>query len=87
MVMAYLYFLGLSFRNTAKALSFLHMVKKVMFLFGTGSKSTDQRNIVKIKKILEFIINETSIKAGSEIIWLWMLCYMIRKTVRITLHS
>jgi len=50
--MAYLYFLDLSFRNTAKALSFLHIIKKVMYPSENGYKSTDQRKIVKIRKYL-----------------------------------
>jgi hypothetical protein len=43
----YLYFLGLSFRNAAKALSFLLIVKIVVFLFGTGFK---KYKLKKIKK-------------------------------------
>ncbi len=45
----YLNFLGLSFRNTAKA-SFLHVIKISMFLSGHGYKNTDHRNITRIRK-------------------------------------
>jgi hypothetical protein len=43
----YMYFLGLSFRNAAKALSFLQIVK-ISHVFlrknGTGFKNTNHRN-------------------------------------------
>ena len=43
-----------------------------MFQFGTGYKSTNQRKYHRKKKIEEFIIDETQIKVGSELIWLWV---------------
>ncbi|HEY6534505.1 MAG TPA: hypothetical protein VIY08_01645, partial [Candidatus Nitrosocosmicus sp.] len=46
----YLYFLGLSFRNTAKTLSFLKIIKISPFLSGNGFKSTGPGNISRIKK-------------------------------------
>ena len=50
----YLYFLGLSFRNTAKALSFLLLVKIIHVQSGTGFKSTNQGNISRIRKFKEY---------------------------------
>ena len=44
-----------------------------MFLSGIGCKSTNQRNIARIRKSLNIIIDETAIKAGSELIWLWVV--------------
>ncbi len=44
-----------------------------MFLSGNGYKSTRPKKYRKNKKILEFIIDETAIKAGSELIWLWVI--------------
>ncbi|HXT83233.1 MAG TPA: DDE-type integrase/transposase/recombinase [Verrucomicrobiae bacterium] len=38
-----------------------------MYQSGTGYKSTDHRNIKKR------IIDETTIKEGSELIWLWVI--------------
>ncbi len=35
-----------------------------MFLSGKGYKSIGQRNIARIRKSFEFIIDETAIKAG-----------------------
>ncbi len=67
----YLYFLGLSFRNAAKALSFLHLVKiSHVSIWNWIQKYKPQK--IKKKNIDEFIIDETAIKAGCEIIWLWI---------------
>jgi putative transposase len=67
----YLYFLGLSLRNTCKAIS----------RFVNGSHTAIRDWIQKYKPemlssrkipITEFIIDETVIKVGSEYIWLWI---------------
>ena len=72
----YLYFLGLSTRNVAKALSFLHIVKRSHVLLAKKWKWIQKHNPQKIlskrKRILEFIIDETVIQVGSEYIWLWV---------------
>ena len=66
----YLYFLGLSFRNAAKALSFLLLVKISYVSIWNWIQKYKPRKYRKNKKIIEFIIDETPIKAGSELIWL-----------------
>ena len=44
-----------------------------MFLFGTGFKSIIQKGYhQRRKRIAEYIIDETLIKAGSQYIWLWV---------------
>ena len=67
----YLYFLGISLRNTSKAVS--RFVKR--------SHTAIRDWIQKYKPemlssrricITEFIIDETIIKVGSEYIWLWI---------------
>src|SRR6185295_8637351 len=73
----YLYFLGLSLRNVVKALSYLHIVKRShVFLakkwkwiqkFRHKKMSSPKRN-----KISEYIVDETLLKVGSELIWLWV---------------
>jgi len=69
----YLYFLGLSFRNTSKALSFLHIVKRShVSIWNWIQKYKPQKISSKKKKISEYIIDETLIKVGSENIWLWV---------------
>ncbi len=70
----YLYFLGLSFRNTAKALSFLRLVKiSHVSIWNWLQKYKSKRKHLKNKEIREYIIDETAIKAGSESIWLWVV--------------
>jgi putative transposase len=70
----YLYFLGLSTRNVARALSFLHIVKRSHVAIWKWiqrykpQKLSDKRR----KKINQFIIDETQIKVGSQYIWLWV---------------
>ena len=67
----YLYFLGLSTRNVAKALSFLHIVKRNhVVIWNWIDKHRPQRIFTKRKRILEFVVDETTIKAGLQHIWL-----------------
>jgi hypothetical protein len=66
-----LYFLGLSFKSTAKALSFLKIIKisHLVSIWKWLQKYKPKRHLKK-KKIKEYIIDETAIKAGySELIW------------------
>jgi len=69
----YLYFLGLSFRNAAKALSFLLLVKISHVSIWNWVQKYKPKKYCKNKKIVEFIIDETALKAGSELIWLWVV--------------
>jgi putative transposase len=69
----YLYFLGLSFRNAAKALSFLLLVKISHVSIWKWIQKYKPKKYRKNKKIIEFIIDETAIKAGSELVWLWVI--------------
>ena len=71
----YLYFfLGLSFRSTAKALSFLHIIKISNVSIWNWLQKYKPKRHLKDKKIQEYIIDETAIKAGSsELIWLWVI--------------
>ena len=69
----YLYFLGLSTRSVAKALSFLHKVKRShVSIWKWIQKYHPQRMSSKRKKIAEYIVDETLIKVGSELVWLWV---------------
>ncbi|MDR4491958.1 MAG: hypothetical protein R2685_13830 [Candidatus Nitrosocosmicus sp.] len=70
----YLYFLGLSTRCVAKALLFLHNVKRShvaiwKWIQKGHSRSTSSK---KRRKIDEFIVDETLLKVGPELIWLWI---------------
>ncbi len=64
-----LYFLGLSLRNTSKALS--RFVKRSHTAIRDWiQRYQPQKLLSKRKKIYEYIIDETLIKVGSEYIWL-----------------
>ncbi len=69
----YLYFLGLSFRNTAKALSFLLLVKISHVSIWNWIQKYKPKKFHNKKKILEYVIDETAIKAGSELVWFWIV--------------
>ncbi len=67
----HLYFLGLSLRNTSKALS--RFVKRSHTAIRDWiQKYKPERLSYNKTKISEFIIDETQIKVGSELIWLWV---------------
>jgi hypothetical protein len=63
----------LSYRNTSKALSFLHIVKRShdVAIWKWIQKYHPQKILTKRKMISKYIIvDETQLKAGSELIWL-----------------
>ena len=65
--------LGLSFRNAAKALSFLHMVKRGhVAIWKWIQKYKPKKMSKKRTQIQEYVIDETVIKVGSEYTWLWV---------------
>ena len=67
----YLYFLGLSLRNTSKAVS--RFVKRSHTAIRNWiQKYKPEMLSSKRIRITEFIIDETIIKVGSEYIWLWI---------------
>ena len=70
----YLYFLGLSTRGVSKALFFLNRVKRShVAIWKWIQKYHPKKILSKRKKILEFIVDETLVKVGSEYIWLWIV--------------
>ncbi len=77
----YLYFLGLSFRNTAKALSFLKIVKISHVSIWKWIQKYRPKRFQKKMKIKEYIIDETAIKAGSELTWLWVIIKSLNKHI------
>ena len=68
----YLYFLGLSYRNTtARALQ--RFVKRSHVSIWKWIQKYRPKKISSTKtKVSEFIIDETLIKIGSDLIWLWV---------------
>src|SRR6185312_17127281 len=69
----YLYFLELSFRNAAKALSFLKITKISHVSIWHWIQNYKPKRFFHKREIKEYIIDETAIKAGSELIWLWVI--------------
>ena len=67
----YLYFLGLSYRNAAKALYGI-VDRSHVSIWKWMQKYKPKKISFKRKKINEFIIDETQIKVGSQYIWLWV---------------
>jgi putative transposase len=67
----YLYFLGLSYGNTARALQ--RFVKRSQVSIWKWIQKYRPKKISSTKsKVSEFIIDETLIKVGSDLIWLWV---------------
>ena len=67
----HLYFLGLSLRNTSKALS--RFIKRSHTAIRDWiQKYKPERLYYRNIRISEFIVDETLIKVGSELIWLWV---------------
>ena len=67
----YLYFLGLSYRNTSKALS--QFIKRSHIAIWKWIQSYKPKKIArKRKRISEFIIDETLVMIGSTYMWIWV---------------
>ena len=67
----YLYFLGLSYRNTSKALA--QFVKRSHVAVWKWIQRYKPKKIArKRKRISGFIIDETLIKIGSTYMWIWV---------------
>ena len=71
----YLYFLGLSTRCVAKALLFLHNVKRSHVSIWKWIQKCHPRKTSSKKRrtVEEFIVDETLLKVGPELIWLWIV--------------
>ncbi|MGA9844218.1 MAG: DDE-type integrase/transposase/recombinase [Nitrososphaeraceae archaeon] len=67
----HLYFNGLSLRNASKALS--KFVTRSHTAIGYWIQKYDPKGLYYRKtEIFEFILDETQIKVGSDLIWLWV---------------
>ena len=67
----YLYFSGLSLRRASKMLSCFFRRNHVT-IWNWIQKYKPQKISSKIKKVSEYIVDETMLKVGSEYIWLWI---------------
>ena len=77
----YLYFLGLSLRNTSKALIIFKDDKRSYISVWNWIQRFAEYPIYKRKRISAFIIDETVIQIGSQHFWLWMCIEPIDKSV------
>ena len=76
----HLYFSGLSLRNTSKALS-KFVTRSHTAIRDWIQKYNPQRLYYNKTKVFEFILDETQIKVGSELIWLWVAIELESKEV------
>ena len=80
----YLYFLGLSLRNTSKALVIFRDENQreiCVCIVGTGYRDLVHFYVYKRKRISAFIIDETVIQIGSQHFWLWICIEPVSSSV------
>ena len=77
----YLYFLGLSLRNTSKALTIFKDQKRSYVSVWSWIQRFAEYPIYKRKRISAFIIDETVIQIGSQHFWLWFCIEPLHKTI------
>ena len=77
----YLYFLGLSLRNTSKALTIFKDEKRSYVSVWNWIQRFAEYPIYKRKRVSAFIIDETIIQVGSQHFWLWFCIEPIDKSV------
>ena len=68
----YLYFLGLSLRNTSKALIIFKDEKRSHVSVWKWIQRIGSYPIYKRKRVSAFIIDETVIQIGNQQFWLWI---------------
>ena len=82
----YLYFLGLSLRNTSKALNIFDDEKPSHIDIWNWIQRFSSCNIYnKRKRISSFIIDETVIQFGNQKYWLWICIETVHRT-RLGIH-
>ena len=77
----YLYFLGLSLRNTSKALVIFKDEKRSYVSVWNWIQRFGSLQIYKRKRVSAFIIDETVIQVGSQHFWLWFCIEPIHSSV------
>ena len=76
-----MYFLGLSLRNTSKALTIFKDEKRSYVSVWNWIQRFAEYRIYKRKSVSAFIIDETIIQVGSQHFWLWFCIKPIDKSV------
>ena len=77
----YLYFLGLSLRNTSKALEIFRDEKRSYVSVWNWIQRFAEYPIYKRKRVSVFIIDETVIQIGNQHYWLWLCIEPIHRSV------
>ena len=75
----YLYFLGLSFRSTSKAIEPFEERSHVA-VWKWVQRFRPNRIYVK-KRVAAFVIDETLIQIGNDVAWLWIAIEPVNRTV------
>jgi transposase-like protein len=75
----YLYFLGLSFRNTARALE--PFAERSHVAIWEWVQKFDPKQVYPCKRIAGFLIDETQIQIGGTELWLWVAIEPIHRTI------
>src|SRR5918993_1254801 len=77
----YLYFLGLSLRNTSKALVIFRDEKRSYMSVWNWIQKFSQFPLYKRKRVSAFIIDETVIQIGWKNYYLWIAIEPVHKTL------
>ena len=77
----YLYFLGLSLRNTSKALEPFKDERRSYVSIWNWIQRFGSYQLYKRKRISAFIIDETLIQVGNKHFWLWICIEPVHKSV------
>ena len=77
----YLYFLGLSLRNTSKALVIFRDEKRSYVSVWNWIQRFSSSQIYKRKRVSAFIIDETVIQIGNQHYWLWFCIESVHSSV------
>ena len=77
----YLYFLGLSLRNTSKALVIFRDEKRSYVSVWNWIQRFAENPIYKRKRVSAFIIDETVIQIGNQHFWLWICIEPVHSSV------
>jgi putative transposase len=77
----YLYFLGLSLRNTSKALEPFKDERRSYVSVWNWIQRFGSYQLYKRKRISAFVIDETLIQVGNKHFWLWICIEPVHKSV------
>jgi putative transposase len=68
----YLYFLGLSFRNTSKAIQPFEEKGRSHVAIWKWVQRFNPKRLYSCKRVSAFLIDETMVQIGSDEAWLWI---------------